>query len=263
MVNFVLVKRKYDENRNLCSKGYLKNIPSFQSTKYCFNPYFKIIKKFEQTNIKVYPLDSLKVAQYFINYGFDPLILNMADVNFPGGGIEMGGYAQEESLFCRSNYFKTLNIETGFYPINDASVIYSPNVFVFRDTDLSFLDKPFFVSMVASAAVKEPHLENNKLSKIDLELTKQKIETIFQTAILNNHNSLILSAYGCGAYKNPHSCILKAFEDTIKKYNGVFKLIAFAILPKSKMNGRYILKGFNDNDNYSIFKNYFDKNFEI
>jgi uncharacterized protein (TIGR02452 family) len=252
MYNYI--RKIYNDNKMLFTYGYLKHTPFYNSEKYFHESDF--IEYFLDNTpvINVIPVDCLDVTKYLKSNGYNPVVLNMADVNFPGGGIELGGYAQEESLFCRSNYFKTLNVETGFYPINKEECIYSPNVFINRDSKLNLSKTPFYVSFIAVAAIKEPKLINNKFSSEDYNLTLKKIEVMFQVASFKKHDSLILSAFGCGAYKNSKKDIVEIFNNCIKKYGHLFKFIIFAILPKDAMNNRYILKESDDDCNYEFFK---------
>lgn len=244
----------YDHTKILCTTGRFKNIVINKSEKYYYdkNFYNRVIGN--KPVIKVIPYDCLEIAECFVNNGYNPVVLNLADQVFAGGQIQWGGYAQEESLFCRSNYFKTLNLQTGLYPIKGPECIYSKNVYVIRNTDLSLLQKPFTVSFIACAAVKEPTLEKGSLNENDYELNLKKIETIFQTASLKGHDTIVLSAFGCGAYKNPQKQIVEIFNKLIEKYGHLFKFITFAIIPKKEMDGKYILKH-NHECNYQFFLN--------
>ena len=244
----------YNQNKMICNNGYLKNIYVNRSEKYNYIENFNNVITNNKPVINILSNDCLEIAHQFIMNGYNPIVLNMADINFPGGGIEMGGYAQEESLFCRSNYFKTLNLQTGLYPITGPECIYSKDVFVFRDTELNFLNNPFYVSFIACAAIKEPELSSGSFTESDYGLTFKKIELIFQTAFLRGHNCVVLSAFGCGAYKNPKHQIVEIFNKCINIYGYLFKFIVFAILPKNDMNGKYICKQ-DDNCNYLFFKN--------
>ncbi len=244
----------YNQNKTLCNNGNLKNIVINQSEKCYYLSNFNVKLNNNKATISVLPIDSLKLAEYLINDGFNPVVLNLADISFPGGAVEIGGYAQEESLFCRSNYFKTLNIQTNLYPINGLECIYSKDVFVFRGTNLNFLNNPFYVSFIACAALKEPSLHGKCFHEEDYGKTFKKIEVIFQTAYLKGHNCVILSAFGCGAYKNPKDQMVEIFNKCIKIYSHLFEFIFFAILPKEAMNDRYINKQ-NDECNYLFFKN--------
>ncbi|CAF5226259.1 unnamed protein product, partial [Rotaria magnacalcarata] len=57
-----------------------------------------------------------------------------------------------------------------------------------------------------------------------------KIENIFAIAYHHKHDCLILSAFGCGAFKNPSDHIASIFKSVIYQYAGFFNTIYFAIV---------------------------------
>ena len=80
----------------------------------------------------------------------------MANPDHPGGGVEHGCIAQEESLFRRSNYHLTLKSEiypSPLYPIELDELIYSPNVHIKSETQ-----EGLYLDFVASAALAYPWL---------------------------------------------------------------------------------------------------------
>ena len=60
---------------------------------------------------------------------------------------------------------------------------------------------------------------------------KKKITTIFETAYKRGHDSLVLSALGCGAFRCPAKGIAEIFNEVIQEYDGYFNVILFAIYP--------------------------------
>merc|ERR1712130_778418 len=91
-------------------------------------------------------------------------------------------------------------------------------------------EKTFKLCFVAVAARKSPKLQNGHFSSKDASNMRQKIETIFKIAIDKGHSTIILSALGCGAYKNPPKDVAKIFDEVISMYHHYFKTIKFAIL---------------------------------
>ncbi|KAJ3050366.1 hypothetical protein HK097_008672, partial [Rhizophlyctis rosea] len=99
--------------------------------------------------------DCLTVAQELKNNGLNPVVLNMANAEHPGGGWQWGAGAQEENMFRRSNYVMhlvTVEEKNGRwgtkakYPIPEFGGIYSPDVVVFRGEEKDkypFLPSPF------------------------------------------------------------------------------------------------------------------------
>ena len=66
----------------------------------------------------------------------------------------------------------------------------------------------------------------------ETEITLEKMRTIFRLGMANFHDSLVLSALGCGAFGNPPAHIAKLFHQVIEEdeFKNKFKLIDFAIL---------------------------------
>lgn len=92
-------------------------------------------------------------------------VLNMACRSRAGGGYRNGAGAQEENLFRRSNLVQHLENTKGwcrhpvFYPLEEFSVVHSPNVTVFRGPESEgypFLDTPYFVDILSAAAYNKP-----------------------------------------------------------------------------------------------------------
>ena len=52
---------------------------------------------------------------------------------------------------------------------------------------------------------------------------------LFEVALLNGHDSIVLSAWGCGAYNCPPEKIANLFKKEIEHYKLFFKSILFAI----------------------------------
>jgi uncharacterized protein (TIGR02452 family) len=94
------------------------------------------------------------------------------------------------------------------YPLPDFGGLYTPNALVIRSsesTGYAYLDNPKRMSFIAVAAYRGPPLEevNGEMviaSKKIVAGTKRKIATILNMALENGHDSVVLSALGCGAY---------------------------------------------------------------
>lgn len=227
---------------------------------------YDAISRYE-TEIKVIDKDCIYAAKDLIDRGFNPCMLNMASFSTPGGGVTKGSSAQEENIFRRSNIFMSLyqfhSIGENYgvkqreerYPLDyNFGGIYTPHVTIFKggsDTRYTLLEEPFEVAVVSVSAVKNPTLHDGKLEPWVIDTTKSKIRQIFDIAIENGHDSLVLSAFGCGAYKTPPTEMAKLFKEVIdsKKYKRAFKAIHFAIINLPSTNGSHNLEG-----NFQPFK---------
>eukprot|EP01090_Pellita_catalonica_P003424 TRINITY_DN13107_c0_g1_i1.p1 TRINITY_DN13107_c0_g1~~TRINITY_DN13107_c0_g1_i1.p1 ORF type:complete len:229 (+),score=23.76 TRINITY_DN13107_c0_g1_i1:38-688(+) len=200
--------------------------------------------------------------------GYNPIILNMANQNSPGGGFRKGHGAQEENLHRRSNYYQSLQDPDGIqgtsggshnYPIPIHGAIYSPNIAVFRSTEsegYAFI-KPERFSFIACAALNRPDVVYNRNPKGKAEASladapartmRRKIETIFGVAGENGHDAVVLSAFGCGAFRNPPRHVATLFREVLgsKEFSGMFKLVAFGIFNDHNSSGEGNVKPFAD-----------------
>lgn len=190
--------------------------------------------------------DTLEMARrWSVEEGFERLlVLNMASVYRPGGGVEKGARAQEEHLFRCTTAFRTHRKE--WYPLDDEGLIYSPDIRVHRGRAAQGYKleriRPFTVAMVAVPALRKPRLRGHTEYRYEEDHAKmdRKVEAIFRVAIKYGHKHLVLGALGCGAYRNPVRQVAELFRSKLRLYGGHFIRIGFAILP--------------DGDNLEIFK---------
>ncbi len=242
------------------TKEYSNNFTlSKPSVKYSYDPNILPIKKYTKTKIMVEDIDSIDCGYKLKAYGFNPCVLNLADDNFPGGCVDYGSGAQEESLFRRSNYFKSLDFS--FYPLKHDQAVYSPAITVFKESEINnwkLINSPYLLDFIACPGIKFPVLESGLMCNDDVVILENKIELILQIAFLNGHQSIVLGALGCGAWKCPPKQVAEIFNQVIKKWNGVFDLIVFAILKPNK--SMYLLNDIHQtNSNYEIFKDVLTK----
>jgi uncharacterized protein (TIGR02452 family) len=192
-----------------------------------------------EEQVDVRNIDTFDMAQEYVASGLHPLVLNMASEYKAGGGVANGKTAQEECLFRRSNAFMTHPKK--WYPLEKDEIIYSPEVYVIKDNNYDMMDRDDFfkVGMVAVAALRKPYLNKDHYYDKDKTIMIQKIESIFEIALANNHDSLVLGALGCGVFLNPPLEVAKIFKQMIEKYGKHFRRIGFAILvikPKDEQN---------------------------
>jgi uncharacterized protein (TIGR02452 family) len=170
----------------------------------------------------------------------NPVLLNMANTNNPGGGYKHGAGAQEEQLFRRSCLHLCLKRE--YYPLQLLEGLYSPDVVVISNnesTKYSRYLEPKTISIITMAAYnnKRPDISQDYIDNLMYE----KIDMIFKIAIKNSHDVIILSAFGCGAFNNDPQIIANIFKFVIEKNNycKYFKYILFAIIDDYNSKGNY------------------------
>ena len=219
------------------STMYSTNEPTLSSINY--TPKYK-------TNIQVINGLVLDVTKKIYDTGeTNIMVLNLASRYCPGGGVAKGAIAQEEDLFRKTNYFKSL--PNKFYPLPTENVIFTDKVYVIKNAEFKDLDKPFPVSMLAAAALKNPELINGRYNQADYNIMRQTIENIFKVAYIQNKDTLVLGALGCGAYHNPSKIVISIFNEYLRKYDGYFKNIVFSVYSRR-------------DDNFDLFNKYIYRN---
>ncbi|RIA81599.1 hypothetical protein C1645_790068 [Glomus cerebriforme] len=223
----------------------------------------------QNPNIEVVNGDCLSHAIKLQKEGYNPIVLNMANDQVPGGGYLYGAGAQEENLFRRTNLFQYHEPKRDeWYPIPSFGGIYCPNSTVIKASEqeeYEFLEEPEKMSFVAVAAICQPELVEDvngepTLKEQDKEMTRQKIRTMLNIGLDNGHDAIVLSAFGCGAFANPPSVIAQLFYEVIsKEYFGgkenlpkTYKHISFAIFDDYSA-----LQWKNGEGNFSPFKKRF------
>ncbi len=223
------------------------------------------------TIIEVINSDSLLAGKRLLDEGLNPVVLNFANRHTPGGGVLGGSGAQEENIFRRSNiayslyqYHVNANIIgidrfTNGYPMDrNTGGAYSPNVTVFRGLEFEgypFLKEPYTFGIVTVAAINRPALKDrNHIIDSLVEPTLKKMRTIFRIALKHNHDSIVLGAWGCGAFANPPYHIATLFKKVLREPEFVnrFKKVVFAIIDRKKIEIRNGRAG-----NLAIFKEVF------
>ena len=61
------------------------------------------------------------------------------------------------------------------------------------------------------------------------KLHKSRIKRIFDVAVANQAEVLILGAFGCGAFRNPPKLVSEVFAELTKEYRDYFNVIEYAI----------------------------------
>ena len=219
------------------------------------------------TQISVLNVDCIIATRDLVEQGFNPALLNMASLYHPGGGVLQGSSAQEEDLCRRSTLAISLyqfSLPGGRYgdladmvsvkrraeryPMdNTYGGIYSPDITFFRgtrDEGYVLLDEPFKAAVISVASLnynpKHGHnqLDNGNIPEADKPILKEKIRTILRIGALKKHDSLVLGALGCGAFCTPPAQMARLFHEVLdeQEFQGLFKLIVFAIIDSSSSN---------------------------
>ena len=192
---------------------------------------------------------TLHAAHRLVNdkLGDRVLCLNFASARNPGGGFLKGSQAQEESLARASGLYPCIAQMTEYYETNRRQrsgfymdyMIYSPDVPIFRDDDATLLERPYIAGILTAPAVNRGAVTRNephRLSQIK-EVMSQRIEKILFVCAHHHHTTLVLGAWGCGAFRNSPEDIAALFAYHLlenKLFKQQFKKIVFAVLDNTK-----------------------------
>lgn len=184
-----------------------------------------------QTIIEITNETTLSASKRLIESGLNPLALNFANGKHPGGGFLNGARAQEENL-CRSSALYHTLLGDQMYEnhrnLVDSSewAIYSPDVPVFRTDDGATIKQPWLLSFITCAAPYARSIGQPSAS----ELLRKRIYRVLEISRAYNYSSLILGAWGCGAFGNDPWTTAKDFKHYLTNdFKGAFDTVIFAI----------------------------------
>lgn len=199
--------------------------------------------------------------------GFRVAVHNFASASNPGGGVERGASAQEECLCRCSGLFFSLNTPKmwdGFYgphrrahdPLHNDDIIYTPSVTVFKTDTVYPKLMPegawYDVDVITCAAPNLRDMPSNDYNTDDgseeIELTpaqllalhERRLRRILEVALMQGCDTIVLGAFGCGAFENDPAVVAMANKNVIKDYLHAFKNIEYAVYcsPRDERNFR-------------------------
>ena len=222
--------------------------------------------------VRVEDADSIDCALRYLRMGHNPVVLNLADDCFPGGCVDIGSGAQEESLFRRTNLCRTLDLS--FYPIRDDELVYSPGVTVFKraeadawrplddDCDqLAFIACPGIKNPVLDYAPNDDDPQTARLKPHDEARLRAKFRNVLRAARAKGHDLPVLGAMGCGAWRCPARHVAEIFKAVLSEEHelcSAFSRVVFAV--KACVDDLYITRRrmlVSWVDNHDVFRDVF------
>jgi len=173
------------------------------------------------------------------------LVLNFANAHHPRGGFIAGASAQEESLCRCSSLFASINSENAreTYDFNNEEpdpfdsdyMLISPYVEVFRYVDGELRDDSFTTAVLTIPA---PNLYGmaEGVDKNQLKIVmKEKIRSFMMVSARYVYDTLVLGAWGCGAFGHDAKDVAQYFKEVIEEeeYYHFFGKIIFAVYDKT------------------------------
>jgi uncharacterized protein (TIGR02452 family) len=197
------------------------------------------------TRVTVANESTLAAARRLVDEGLDPVALNFASANHPGGGFLNGARAQEESL-CRASALYACIVDRPVYgrhrdALYASWMIYSPGVPVFRDDDGALLEKPWRCSFITAPAPNaKVYLQREPGREADVyAAVAERIERVLALAARKEHRAVVLGAWGCGAFGGDAERVAELFHDALTgTFRGAFEAVTFAVLDSSARRER-------------------------
>jgi uncharacterized protein (TIGR02452 family) len=201
---------------------------------------------------------TLGAAKRLTDAGLRPLALNFANGIHPGGGFLNGARAQEEYLCRSSALFHTL-LDDPMYeqhkkrPRPDSTdwAILSPRVPAFRTDDGKELPEPWLLDFITCAAPVATSIGRPESG----DLLQRRIHRVLDIAKAYEYKSLVLGAWGCGAFGNDPVRTATDFRSSLEnEFDGVFSDVIFAITDWS--SERFYLRPFQQAFETAVKQNY-------
>ena len=197
-------------------------------------------------------------------------VLNFASAINPGGGVKHGSSAQEESLCRCSTLYPTLDrrfLWNKYYsvnrgannPLHTDACIWSPGIVICKsDTSVPSRLSPdewVTIDVISCAA---PNLRgdmgniyNPEDARIiclspeeQYQLHVNRAKHILHIAASHSIDTLILGAFGCGAFENDPYAVATAYRDVLPEFKEYFSKVEFAVYCRNS-----------ETENYTAFKN--------
>lgn len=193
-------------------------------------------------------------------------VLNFASAVNPGGGVKSGSRAQEESLCRCSTLYPTLN-QSYFWkkyydvnreandPLHTDACIWSPGVVICKsdsgipqrmDTE-GWVTVDVITCAAPNLREKTGNIHNPEMAQpVHLSWEKQytlhlqRARHILHIAAANRVSTLILGAFGCGAFANDPGAVAAAYKEALEEYGQYFRYVEFAVYCRDHEQENYI-----------------------
>ena len=172
----------------------------------------------------------------------DVLVMNFANAHRPGGGFLNGAKAQEEALCRCSTLYKSISSDKAMEmydynnkaknPLDSDYMLLSRDVMVFRDVKCNLLAEPYSVSVVTVPAPNRYGRASSLGEGEVLLCMKNRLRKMLFMAAREGYRSLVLGAWGCGAFGNDTKEVARTFHELFfdEGFDEFFEVVCFAIL---------------------------------
>ena len=187
--------------------------------------------RFEQTQVGV-AWDAL--APVIEDASGKVCVLDPASFTRPGGNYLGGGWSPEEQICAESNLFPVLeglkgryydkNRQSGRGGLNSDRALYLKDI-VFTTAGVTKMRDVLVIAPVNRRLA----LQNNRPeAECDMDLAN-RIEALMRIAAVNEPDTLVLCAFGCGFFENDPTKVANLFKQWLDAHPGLFERVVFAI----------------------------------
>lgn len=158
------------------------------------------------------------------------LALNFANPVHPGGGVTRGASAQEEDICRKTTLYASLTSDgaASYYKDNSKSagmlgsdaIVLSPCVEIVRNTESKLLDKSVSIAVLTCAAPYVPGLRDVTDNELSAAI-RRRVDGILRIAVERGYDTLVLGAWGCGAFGNNPCMVADAFAAALREVSAV------------------------------------------
>lgn len=174
------------------------------------------MKPWGPTQFIVRQMDTLNCARLYEKSIEIVCVLNMANEQWMGDKlVKRGFWTQEEHLLIRTGLSKRMKQK--WYPLHSLSVSLHDNIPVFADEQFRLLpeEERYTVDIVSMAAERQPKLlpSTPRLCIASENLMLHKIIAMLRmVARYSACSTLVLGAWGCGAFGHPAKHVARLFK---------------------------------------------------
>jgi uncharacterized protein (TIGR02452 family) len=204
-------------------------------------PYQESATGDHPTKISVENSTTLDAALRLLGQGYRPAALNFASATDPGGGFLGGARAQEEYLARSSGLYACIKSDPMYAfhrsrrdPLYTDYAIYSPDVPIFRSDDGALLENPYTVAVITCPAVNAKRIPPERNPEIGPAMWRRVLK-VLAVGVKHSHDSIVLGAWGCGAFGNDAHEIAELFHRALEEnFKGSYREVVFAVLDGSR-----------------------------
>ena len=202
-----------------CENNYHVQIPT---TKIQFTPNYPPNGTSTENRIVFVQADTLITAMQYTH----PLVLIFADDVTPGGTWISN--CQEEVLFRRSAL--CAHLRPTMYPIHTGELLFARDVAIFNTNPYDYTQINYNEPIRSLDFVAIPCVRNYNGEYEVYIVLRDKIRFIYQTCIQYSYTTIILGAFGCGAYGCNAKQTARVFKEVQHEFSNHNLTIVYAIL---------------------------------